>query len=147
MSGCQRDDDHVSTTCPDFSRPDNGVGSVVTALDDHIRLQQSDELERCVLLEQRNGIHYFERGKHVHALGISSNGAVGSFEALYGCVAVHADNERVSACAGPNKDVHVTGVKQVEHAIREHDTTRLPRAPLNERRPRHRFSLRVERTQ
>jgi hypothetical protein len=38
-------------------------------------------------------------------------------------------------------------MKQVEHAVSEDDATALPRTPLGERRPRHHFSLRVERTQ
>ena len=45
-----------------------------------------------------------------------------------------------------NQDVDVTGMQKVEHAVREDDAALLAFAPIGERLPRHRFSLRVERT-
>jgi hypothetical protein len=147
MTGRQRNDDDVSTTCSDFSRSDNRVGCVVTAFHDHIRLKQSNELERCVLLKQRNGIDHCQGSKDVHPLSTGSDRPGGALEPLHRVIAVDADDERVTVSSRANEHIDVPRMEKVEHAIGENDATLLPLTPVHERLPRHRFSLRGERTQ
>jgi len=123
MTGRQRNDDDVSTTCSDFRRSDNSVGSVITAFDDHIRLQQSNELERCVLLEQRNGIDRLEGGQHVRALALGAYGAIGAFQAFHGGIAVQADDEHIAPRPRADEYIDVSGMKQIEYAVGEDDTS------------------------
>lgn len=147
MTGRQRNDDDVSTTCSDFRRSDNSVGSVITAFDDHIRLQQSNELERCVLLEQRNGIDHGEGSEDVHPLSTGSDRPGGTLEPLHRVIAVDADDERITVRSRANEHIDMPRMEKIEHAVGENDATLLPLAPVHKHWPRHRFSLRVERTQ
>jgi len=46
-----------------------------------------------------------------------------------------------------NEHIDMPRMEKIEHAVGENDATLLPLAPVHKHWPRHRFSLRVERTQ
>ena len=147
MAGRQRNDDDLAAARANLIGSDNRVGRIVAALDDHVWLQQLDELERRVLVEQRNGVDGLQCREDVYALSLAVHRATGAFETLDRCVAIHADHEHVSARARADEHVHMPRMEEIKHAIREYDAPLLTLAPNGERWPRHHFSARVESTQ
>ena len=143
MPGRQRDNDDRAAASTNLGCANHGVWSVVAALYDYVRLKYTHELERCVLLEDGNGIDRFECRQHVCTLSFRSDGSVGTLEALYGSVAIQANDENITARAGTEQNVDVTGVKEIENAVGKNDPPALLPAPVCERFPRHDLSLRI----
>lgn len=123
MPGRQRNDDDVATARAHFVRADHGVGCVVASFDDHVGLKELDEFQRRVLLEQRNCIHRLEGGQHVRALALGAYGAIGAFQAFHGGIAVQADDEHIAPRPRADEYIDVSGMKQIEYAVGEDDTS------------------------
>ena len=87
MAGRQRNDDDLAPARANLFGSDNRVRRVVAALDDHVWLEQLDELEGRVLLEQRNGVDRLECREDAHALSLAAHGPTRSLETLHGRVA------------------------------------------------------------
>jgi len=104
-------------------RANDRVFRIIAALDDHVGLEMSDEVERRVIGENYDEIHALERRQHVSALGVAAHGARRTLETTHGFIAVDADDERVGGFARGSEDVDMAGMKQVEHAIREGNPT------------------------
>jgi len=131
LSRGEGDDDALPAPAPDFGGADDGFGRIVSALDDDVRTEVVDQLERGVLVEHRDGIDGLQPGEHVGALRFAADRAVRSLEAPDARVAVEADDERVAALTRTTKDVEVSGVQQVKNAVGEYDAAPLPRAPFS----------------
>ena len=123
MSGSERHYDHAPAPALHFCRTNDRGFRIISAFDDHIRLEMPDEVERRVLRENYDEIHALERGEHVRAFGVAPYGARRTLEAAHRLIAIDADDERVGAVARGSEDVDVAGMKQVEHAVSERYAT------------------------
>ncbi len=135
MTGGERNDNDVAAPPSNFGRADHGIGRVVTALHDHVGLQDSHEVERSILIEHGDGADDFERRQNVDSLTFRPNGSLGSFEPFDRSVAVDADDEHVAAGARTDEYVDVSGMEEIEDAVRKDDAPALQAAPLGERLP------------
>ncbi len=88
------DGHHDDATSPalHFCRANDRVFRIIAALDDHVGLEMSDEVERRVIGENYDEIHALERRQHVSALGIAAHGARRTLETTHGFIAVDADD-------------------------------------------------------
>src|SRR5436190_22997046 len=104
------------------------VGLVpITALDEHVRLDRMDELEGCVLVEERHVVDHLERGQHLRALVLGEDRAAGCFsQAADRTVAVYADDQEVTEASRLAQRAHVPRMKQVEATVREDDGASRP---------------------
>jgi hypothetical protein len=129
---------------PHLVGTDDGVRRIIAALDDDVGLKDPHELARRVLLEHGDRVHALECRQHVDTLAFRPHRAIGALEPLDGRVVIHSDDEDITARPSPYQHVNVSRVKQIEHAICEHDAACLTRPPFCERPPRHDLSTRVD---
>jgi len=102
-------------------RADDSARSPVTALDQHVGLQESDEIVRGVLGEYRHIIDHFQCGDDLAPIARRYQRASGPFQPSYRGIAVESDNERVTQSPGGTQIADVPGVQQIEAAIGEYD--------------------------
>jgi hypothetical protein len=132
MTWRQRNDDDVAAARTDLPCADNGVRRIVATLHNDVGTEQLNQLERRVLLEERNGVHRLQRGEHISTLTLGADGSIRSLQPFHGCVAIDSDDEHVAASARTNEDVDVAGMQQIEHTIREHNAAGLAFTPCRE---------------
>ena len=147
VTGRERNDHDLAAAGADHFATDDCIWSVVATLDDHVGPKCLDELERRVLVEQRDRIDGLEGRDHIDTFPLAPDRTIRPLEAANRGVTVHANDQGVATLAGTDEDVDVARVQQVEHAVREYDAPSLVLTPGDERRPRHDFSSRVERIQ
>ena len=97
------------------------LGQVVAAFDVDVRPDRSDQLRWCVLVEQDRVIDDVQRADERQPVRFSVDGTGRSFESPRAGVGVETDDENVSQSAGPAQKLHVSGMKDVEHAVGEDD--------------------------
>lgn len=119
MSGSEGHYHYAPSPAFHFRRANDRVFRIIAALDDHVRLEVPDEIERRILGENYDEIHALERRQHVRALCVAAHGTRRALEATHGLIAIDADYERVGGFARGGENVNVAGMKQVEHAIGE----------------------------
>jgi hypothetical protein len=94
----------------------------IAAFDKHVGLDRVDELERRILVEQRNVIDHLERRQHFCSLHLTEDRATRSFaEPLDRPIAVQADDETIAEAPRLAQRADVSGVKQIEASVGEHD--------------------------
>jgi len=79
-----------------------------------------NQVERRVLVEGDHGVDDGKSSENITSLGERAYRARRSLQALDGCVAVDADDECVPFPPCREQNIHVPGVQEVEHAIREY---------------------------
>jgi hypothetical protein len=129
MPGRDRDDDDAPAPGRDGIGPNDRLRRVIAALDDHVRQECGDEFTRRVLLEHDDGVHTLERGQEARALRLGAHGTRRALEAPHGSVAVDADDQGIPFRPRGGQDVDMSGVQQVEDAVREDDDSELAAAP------------------
>src|SRR5665213_923563 len=137
MTCSERYDVHASAPRFDLGATDDGIGSVIAALHQHIWSNGQHELERRVFIECGDRVDALERGEHVRTLGLSAHGARGTLEATNRLIGVDADDQAVAERACGHEQVDVAGVQQIEHAVGKHHEPRLRLTPANRVAPGH----------
>ena len=84
-----------------------------------------------------DGVNRLERRKKIAPLALRANGPLWSLQATNRIIAVDRDHEEVALAASANQHIDVSGVQQIEHAIREYDPSCHRPAPSLRRRPIH----------
>lgn len=147
MADRGRDDDDLAATREHQIGSDNLFGSVVPALHDDIGLEMSDEIERCVVVEDDHEVDDFEGPEHERSIGDAAYRTIRPFEASNRVIAVDADDEGIASCASTAQHVDVPGVQQVEDAVREDDSPGCRAAPGRGVVPAHDLACGIEATQ
>lgn len=129
MSRGERHDGDASAPRFYFAPADDGIGNIIPSLHQHVRAQSDNEIERGVLRKEYNGVHRFERGDNVGARSLGAHGPPGSLEATHRCIRVDSHHERIAHGTGGQKEIHMPGMEQIEHAIGEDDRSTRCRAP------------------
>jgi hypothetical protein len=80
MARCQWHYHYVASPTFYFRGTNDRFFRVVAALDDHIRLEVPDQVERRVFGKNYHEVHTFQRSEYVCSLGISADGPCWSFE-------------------------------------------------------------------
>src|SRR5829696_3929034 len=94
----------------------------VRAFDEHVGLDRLDDLGRCVFVEDDDRVHAREGSQDLRAVLLGVDRTLGPFVAAHRRVGVQPDDQRITQRAGLAKITDVTGVENIEHAIREHHT-------------------------
>lgn len=119
MSWGERDDEDASSPTLYFGGANDRLFRVISALDDNIGTKMADKIERRIVRENYDEVDALERAKEVCALCVGTYRTRRTLEAANRIIAVDPNHERVSARTSGGENVDVSGVKQVEHAIRE----------------------------
>src|SRR2546423_815407 len=117
----ERNDDDAAAPALHFLRADDSGLVVVAALRDDVRTKRSDELERSVFIEDHDAIDAFERGNDEGTIDLGADRARRTLQPPGGIVAVDADDQGITFRSRGSEHVDVTGMKKIEHAVREHD--------------------------
>ena len=147
MTGRQRNDDDIAAARTDLPCADDGVRRIIAALHDDVGAEQLNQLERRILLEERDGIYRLQRGEDVGPFTLGADGPIGALQAFHGRVTIHPDDQDVPARARADQHVDVARMQQIEYAIREHDAAGLSFTPCGEYGPRHYLPARIAATQ
>ena len=145
MTGRERNDNDASPARGHDACTDDGFGRIISTLHDDVRAEGRDQFERRVLVEDHDGVHAFERGEKHGALILVSNRTRRPLEAAHRSVTVHAYDERVTGCTRGGEHIHVTGVQEIEYAVRERDLSVTRGAPAARGRNGEDFAAGVER--
>ena len=143
MARRERNDDDVASPSAHFTRADDGGFGIVAALDQHVGTEGGDQFERRVFVENDDGVHHRERGKHVAAFGARRERAAPVPSGAERTRRCYADDERVTGSSRAEEHVDVTGMQEIEHAIRENNPARARRAPGARALPAHEFVERI----
>ena len=143
MSRCQRHDDYSAAPALHLGRADDRAFRIISAFHDHIGTQKLNEAEGCVFRKNYNQIDAFQARQHVAAFRISADRPRWPLQASHGFVAVDSDNQGVGGLSRGRKNVDVTGMKKVKHAVGEGDLSLLCRAPALCIDPRRDFAGRI----
>ena len=143
MTGCERDDHDASAVRAYLGRTDDRRFGVVAAFHQHVGPQLGDELERRVVCELDDRVDHLQGRENIAPFGRRSHGPLWTLQSPNGVVAVDADDESVTFTSRREQHVDVSGVKQVEDTVREHDPTAPRLSPRARACPRHDFRVRV----
>lgn len=124
----ERNDGDRAAALAHFTGADDRRFRVIAPFDQHVRAQHHDELEWSVLLEDHHRVDRLESRQHVTPFGSGAHRPRGTLEAAHRVVTVDADDQKIALAPRGNEDVDVSGMQQVEHAIRE-DNPPGPRVP------------------
>jgi hypothetical protein len=147
MSWRQRNDEDPSSPTLYFGGADDRVLRVIPTFDDDVRAKMADEVERRIVGENYDEIDTLERAQHVRPLGVGAHGTCRTLEAADRIIAVDPNDERVRAFTGGGENIDVSGMKQVEHSIREGYPSLPCSPPPFGLGPRRDFSARIPRFQ
>ena len=111
----------------DGADPDDPIDRPIAALNQHIRLQRRDQIERVRLGKDDNVVDAGQRGKHFRAVGFSHDGPIGRLvQALGGRIAVDPDHEQIAERLGRLQIPRVADVHEVETPVGEDDALLVP---------------------
>src|SRR5882724_3849026 len=120
----------ASTPGPYVGGADDGLGLPVSALDQHIGPAGAYQRERRVFVEPSHELDRFESRNDGDAVGQPIDGAVVALaETLRRGVAVDGDQECRAECARLGEIGDVPPMKNVEHAVGEHQRSRVRADP------------------
>ena len=119
MSRSERNDEDASSPTLYFGGADDRVFRVIPAFDDNVRTKMADKIERRIVRENYDEVDTFERAQEVRALGVGTYRTRRTLEAADRIIAVDPNDERVRAFTSSGQNIDVSGMKQVEHAVRE----------------------------
>lgn len=118
-------DDDLAACGTHLFGTDNLIFPVVAALDQHIRLQGGDQVQRRLLRKRHDQVDGFQGRQHDAAVGQRVDRSLRALEAADGVVVVKPDDQYISElfCLGQIADV--AGVQKVETAVGEDDAPAL----------------------
>ena len=111
----------------DFSSPRfhsfgfDAIATILTTVDVDVRLDGLEEREGSCLIKPGDVVDKGEGGHHLAAPVERNVGAVGTFIPFDRAVAIESDNEDIGTLRCFVNDVEVTGVKEVERAVKGGD--------------------------
>ncbi len=123
--------EYPPSTGEDNGSADDVLRRPVAAFDQHVGQKGFDEVQRSVVIEEDDGIHYFEGGQGVGARLLVIDGAVWPLEAVHRGAAVQAYHQAVAQVARLREVVDMAVVQQVEATVGKHDALSLT-APLGD---------------
>ena len=147
MSRCERNDEDASSPTLYFGGADDRVFRVISAFNDNVGTKVADEIERRIVGEYYDEIDALERTQYVCPLGVGAHGTCRTLQAADRIIAVDSNDKRVRALTSGGENIDVSGMKQVEHAIREGYPSLLCSSPPFGLGPRRDFSGRIPRLQ
>ena len=120
---------------------DHGVRTVITALDQHIGLQQFDQPQGSGFVEEDHTVDAAEGRDYPGAIELGDDGTIGSLpESPHRGVTVEAHHQDRAELARTLKHFDVSRMQQVEHTVGENDRladTASPGARVGERPDLH----------
>jgi hypothetical protein len=106
-----------------FGATDDLIVGPVAAFDQNVWEKGGDHFLWGGLGEDEDGVHAFEAGENFGAFEFRDDGAMGPFKGADAGVTVDADDEDVSESAGGFEAADVAGMKKIEAAVREDNST------------------------
>ena len=120
---------HLATDAPDEFGSDDLVDSVIGALDEKLRPDCLDEIDRRVLLEYDNQIDCRQRRQHLGPRRLGLSGTARTFQPCRRRIAIETDNQPIASCLGLSEQCDMSRVQQVETTVREADLEPLTAPP------------------
>jgi len=126
----QRNDSHLPAPRANFFCAHDRLLAIIAAFDQHVGLESRHDREWRILIEDHHGVDGLQRRQNIRAIILGSHRALRSLvEAADRRIAIDADDQGVTESARRREEIDVTGMQQVEYAIRKHDATGLTCSP------------------
>jgi hypothetical protein len=129
VSLAERHDHYPTPTTLHLGSAYDGLGCVVASLDQDVWSEVSNQFQRCILLENNDGINRLDRGQNVRPLTLGPHGPLRPLESLDGSVGVEPNHEGVTLAPGGGEQANVAGMKKIENAVGEDDFPSAVSAP------------------
>jgi hypothetical protein len=123
MVGQHGNSNNASTRGFDFITANDFVYWPISAFNQDVGKQSSDDLARRGLVENNHGVHAFQSSQDFGSFTFLDRRSVCTFE-LFDCgVAVQADDQRIPEFTRSLQYMDVAGMQDVEATVREHHAT------------------------
>jgi hypothetical protein len=126
---------HCAAPVFNFGGTDHLVRCPIPAFDQDIGFYQSNQRQRCIVVEPGHQVHRFERGEQRHAVGERVDRTFRTFaKASCRSIAVGGDEQTFSERARLREIARMAAVQNVEYAVAEYQRPRQLRDARSELR-------------
>jgi len=116
----------ASAPADDVVAPNNIFGGPVSPLGEHVRFERADQRQRRRLAKDDDPVYAAEGGDDFCALQGRDDGPPRTLQTPHTRIAVHCDDQAVSAITRLLETPDVADVKQIEAAVRENNNLPAP---------------------
>ena len=132
MARLHRDADDAAAAGFHDVAANNRVCRPIGALDQHIRTKAGNHLMRGVFVEDHDGVHTIEGIENLGAFALGGDGPATAFNRTNRAIGIQPDDQHIAEGPCLSQIPEMTGMKEIENAVREYHRAILMAAAVHE---------------